>query len=82
MKKPSTKAAPKKLAKPAVKAKAPAKKAKPVSSAKKSAKVAVKKPAKTPLKKVSKPINGSVAKAGLKRTAGIVTGKQIGRAHV
>ena len=63
MKKPVTKAAPKKLAKPITKAKAAIKKAKPVAAVKKAVKVAAKKPAKAPVKKVSKSSKAPAKKA-------------------
>ena len=66
MKKPVTKAAPKKLAKPASKAKALVKKAKSAAPAKKSVKVVAKKPVKAPVKKVSKPA-GKATKAPAKK---------------
>ena len=63
MKKPVTKAAPKKLAKPITKAKAAIKKAKPVAAVKKAVKVAAKKPTKVPVKKVSKSSKAPAKKA-------------------
>ncbi|MFM8257232.1 MAG: RNA polymerase sigma factor RpoD [Polynucleobacter sp.] len=66
MKKPVTKAAPKKLAKPITKAKAAIKKAKPVAAVKKAVKVAAKKPTKVLVKKVSKSA-GKATKAPAKK---------------
>ncbi|MFM7048495.1 MAG: RNA polymerase sigma factor region1.1 domain-containing protein, partial [Polynucleobacter sp.] len=66
MKKPVTKAAPKKLAKPNTKAKAAIKKAKPAAAVKKAVKVAAKKPTKVPVKKVSKSA-GKATKAPAKK---------------
>ena len=63
MKKPVTKAAPKKLAKPITKAKAAIKKAKPAAAVKKAVKVAAKKPTKAPVKKVSKSSKAPAKKA-------------------
>ncbi|NCX66937.1 MAG: RNA polymerase sigma factor RpoD, partial [Burkholderiaceae bacterium] len=63
MKKPVTKAAPKKLAKPNTKAKAAIKKAKPAAAVKKAVKVAAKKPTKAPVKKVSKSSKAPAKKA-------------------